>query len=222
MKTLQRRTAAAATLLATALTLTACGGDTGNDKIQGAEKSPKSTSPSPSPSPTADDADRPKMDFPDDVKIVFEDWKTSKGPKAQAALDDAANYVRSIYHGIVEQDADDPAHLHYSTPTGQAQSYAEDRIKHDVAKEWTLTGVDHFYKPGIEVADGAKRAVVTFCEDTKKIFNKEVDTDEKVPTGEDAGRYLSYTIVMEPVPEEKGLWWADSVEIQNGANGCAL
>ncbi len=161
------------------------------------------------------------MTFPKDVKVVFEDWKSSKGPKNQAALDDAANYVRSILHGVVKQDAHDPAYLHYSDPMGQAQTYAKDLIQHEIKKKWTLTGTDKFFHPHVKMTTGNQRAVVTFCEDQAKIFNKEVKTEKQVPTGEGVNRYLSYTVIMDPVPDVDGIWWAEEVDVKDGTGKCA-
>ncbi len=221
MKTRQRDLAAAATLLAAALSLTACDSHPApNDKIPGAGKH-KSASPK-SPSPKAgDEADRPNMTFPKDVKIVFEDWKTSKGPKRQAALDNAANFIRSIAHGVVEQNLHDPAYLHYSSPTGQAQSYAKDYIQQNIKDHWSLTGTDLYSDPDVRMAENNKRAAVSFCEDQSQLFSKDLDTGKPLPTGEDVDNILRYEVAMEPVSSVDGLWWATSISIEDGGKSCA-
>ncbi|MGC0427908.1 Asp-tRNA(Asn)/Glu-tRNA(Gln) amidotransferase A subunit family amidase [Streptomyces sp. SAI-195] len=101
-------TLTAATFAATAaLLLTACGGeDSSPDDIKGAETEASSSSPSASASGAAD-VKRPDVSLPKDLKLVFDFDRPSDAGQA-AALEDAANYIRALNHGITEQDAKDP------------------------------------------------------------------------------------------------------------------
>ncbi len=221
MKTRQRHLAAATTLLAAALSLTACASHPApNDKIPSADR--HKSSPPKSPSPQAsDDSGRPKMTFPKDLKILFEDWKTSKGTKAQDALDDTAEYVRSILFGVVKQDSDSKAVNAYSAPLSPAQRYAQHFIKVNVKDHLTATGKVRYYHPSVRLSDDGKRSVVNFCEDQSDVYSKETKTGKVLHTKESSDSYLNYEVVMEPVPEKNDWWWAQSIVVDDGGQKCS-
>ncbi|MBW1601168.1 hypothetical protein JJV70_03425 [Streptomyces sp. JJ66] len=211
--------AAAATVL-----LAGCGGGGGGEKddtIAGAQE-PSHTA-TPSPDATEDGIERPDMTLPKDLKLVFDDWTTSAGPEGEAALRDAANYVRSIAHGIVKQDASDSAYLTYSVPLEQAQSYAKNQIEQYIEGGWTLTGTDRYYRPEVRVAEEKTRAAVIFCEDQSDVYGKDVESgevlrDEEAGEGE-AENYVSYEIVMQQ-SEKSTLWQAHSLVVRGKADEC--
>ncbi|UYM24794.1 hypothetical protein NQP46_20090 [Streptomyces albus] len=130
---MNRRTLPALTALATAtaLLLTACGGESSgaDEKIPGAGESSAEASASPEEKETAaDKLDRPKMKFPSDFKITF-DWQKPSDPDAAAALGDAENYIKAIHYGIIKQDPEDAAYKFYIEPFSQAHTYAKDQIQ---------------------------------------------------------------------------------------------
>ncbi|MFJ3337435.1 hypothetical protein [Streptomyces sp. NPDC086766] len=214
-------TAAAVALTATAtLLLTACGGSgTGKpDDIKGADTGAGSPSASPSASASAG-VDRPDVSAPGDLALVFDFAKPSDADRA-AALDDAANYIRALNHGITKQNPEDPAFQFYSA--GQAAQYAHTQIKQYVAGGWTLTGKDRYYRattnPGGE-SSKVKTVRVTFCEDQSKVYGKEVKSQKVHRTEESLASYQKFTLLM---ASEHGspVWRAQQVTVAGKATEC--
>ncbi|KUL54732.1 MULTISPECIES: hypothetical protein [unclassified Streptomyces] len=208
---------------AAALTLTACGGgdgDSGNDKIAGAEDSAKKESASPAQkADKAADIDRPEMTFPSDVKLVFD--KANLGDQDQiAALNDARNYARAIEHGIVEQDADDAAYKFYSEYGSPAYTYAKDQIKKHIDAGYTVTGERRYTKPKVQTVDKKKTIAVTFCTNDNKLFGKEVKGGKVLRTEPSLKDYSYWQISMSAAKNTKGLWRADLVKVESEAQQC--
>ncbi|MET8182549.1 hypothetical protein [Streptomyces sp. NPDC005336] len=218
----RRATSALAAAAAAALLLAGCGGGDdkkGDDKIAGAKKGDKSPSASQSRTSSAEEKG-PKMTFPKDLEIDFESWKTSGGAEQTAALDGAANFVRSIAHGVVKQDPKDSAYLYYSVPLQGAQAYAKDQIKQYIDGGWTMTGKDRYYRPAVRMADDGKRASVTFCNDQGEMFGKEVKTKKILRTEASDKSYSFYEVVMKRLPKGGGPWQAESIEVKGKATQC--
>ncbi|MGV2917855.1 hypothetical protein [Streptomyces alfalfae] len=208
---------------AAALTLTACGGgdgDSGNDKIAGAEDSAKKKSASPAEkADKAADIDRPEMTFPSDVKLVFD--KANLGdPDQIAALNDAQNYARAIEHGIVEQDADDAAYKFYSEYGSPAYTYAKDQIRKHIDAGYTVTGERRYTKPKVQTVDKKKTIAVTFCTNDNKLFGKEVKGGKVLRTEPSLKDYSYWQISMSAAKNTKGLWRADLVKVESEAQQC--
>lgn len=215
-------TAAAFTATA-ALLLTACGGsgdDSSPDDIKGAETGANGSSPSASASASgASDANRPDVSLPDDLKLVFDFEKPSDTDQA-AALEDAANYIRALNHGITEQNAKDPAHGFYSA--AGAARYAESQIKEYVDGGWTLTGEDRYYQAATSpVGEGkkAKSILVTFCEDQSKAYGKEVKTGKVHLTEESPASYQKFSLLMAP-QQDSPVWRAQQITVEGKAAAC--
>ncbi|MBU6531930.1 hypothetical protein ACFUIW_24045 [Streptomyces sp. NPDC057245] len=202
-------TTTAATLTATAaLLLTACGsgGDT-----EGA--SGPSSSPSP---PRAADVNRPDVGLPEDLKLVF-DFEEPSDADSAAALDDAANYIRALNHGITEQDPKDPAYGFYSA--AGAARYAESQIQEYVDGGWTLTGEDRYYQAGTSPAGEGESIVVTFCEDQSRAYGKEVTTGKVHRTEESLASYQKFSLLMAP-QEDSPVWRAQQITVEGKAAAC--
>jgi hypothetical protein len=211
----------AATLTATAaLLLTACGGggDDSSDDIKGADKGGSSPSASASGSASTD-VDRPDVSLPKDLDLVFDFEKPSDQDSA-AALDDAANYIRALNHGITKQDPADPAFQFYSS--GQAAQYAHAQIKEYVDGGWTLTGKDLYYQaetsPG-DKSEKVKTVNVTFCEDQSKVYGKEVKSEKVHRTKESLASFQKFTILMTSV-KGNPVWRAQQVTVEGKAEEC--
>jgi hypothetical protein len=212
-------TTAAAFATAAALLLTACGGggdDSSSDDIKGAGS--ESSSPSASASASAD-VDRPDVSVPDDLDLVFDFDKPSDQDNA-AALDDAANYIRALNHGITKQDPEDPAFQFYAS--GQAAQYAHSQIKEYADGGWTLTGKDRYYQAEINPVDESEKVKtvnVTFCEDQSKVYGKEVKSEKIHRTKESLASYQKFTILMTFV-QGKPVWRAQQVTVEGKAEEC--
>ncbi|GAA2607732.1 hypothetical protein OG542_16530 [Streptomyces violaceus] len=211
-------TTAAAFATAAALLLTACGGgdESSSDDIKGADSG--SSSPSASASASAD-VDRPDVSVPDDLDLVFDFEKPSDQDSA-AALDDAANYIRALNHGITKQDPEDPAFQFYAS--GQAAQYAHSQIKEYADGGWTLTGKDRYYQAEINPVDESEKVKtvnVSFCEDQSKVYGKEVKSEKVHRTKESLASYQKFTILMASV-QGKPVWRAQQVTVEGKAEEC--
>ncbi|WP_432093725.1 hypothetical protein [Streptomyces sp. bgisy100] len=214
---MRRRTTSALSVAAAAFLLAACGGGTEkkSDEISGANKGQPSASSSTS---TADDhVKRPKMPFPGDYKSIA-DWKAPTDSQQAAALKDALNFSVAIRHGVIEQDANDPAYLFYAAP-GSAKEYAKDQIQKHIDGGWTLTGTERWSRPEVRVSPDGKRAAVSFCHDQSKLYGREVKTKKVLRTKESDKDYSVFELVMERAPEEN-LWRAKSIEVKGEATQC--
>lgn len=209
---------------AASLLLAGCGsGGEGskNDKIAGADAGDgKTSSAPPAPSASAGDGiDRPKMPFPKDVKLDFEDPGTSD-PLQAAAANDAFNFVRAIRYGIVKQDPDIAAYKFYSETASPAQIYAKDQIQQHVEGGYTITGSMRFYDAKIQPTKSKKTATVSFCSDSSKYYGKEVKTQKVLKTKESIKDYDYWQISMSESKSTKGLWRADLIEVREEAGEC--
>ncbi|KIX76605.1 hypothetical protein ACPCK9_30450 [Streptomyces koyangensis] len=224
---MNRRTLPALTALATAtaLLLTACGGESSeaDEEIPGAGESSAEASASPSEKvPTAaDKLDRPEMKFPSDFKITF-DWQEPSDPDAAAALGDAENYIKAIHYGIIKQDPEDAAYKFYIEPFSQAHTYAKDQIQQYVDGGWSLMGELRNTDAKVVKGKAARTQLVTFCQDETKAFGKDVKTGEEVDGSADDPKDLHYSITVLMRESEKidGYWRAVSIEGEQGAAEC--
>ncbi|MFB7652004.1 MULTISPECIES: hypothetical protein [unclassified Streptomyces] len=208
-----------ATFTATAaLLLTACGGgdESSPEDIKGAGGGSPSASASAS---GGADVKRPDVSLPKDLKLVF-DFEKPSDADAAAALDDAANYIRALNHGITEQNAKDPAYGFYSA--AGAARYAQSQIEEYVNGGWTLTGEDRYYQAETSpVGEGknAKSILVTFCEDQSKAYGKEVKTGKVQRTEESLASYQKFSLLMAP-QQDSPVWRVQQITVEGKAAEC--
>ncbi|MEU6768990.1 hypothetical protein ABZ916_41555 [Streptomyces sp. NPDC046853] len=198
-----------------ALLLTACGSggsEDSSDKIEGAGKG--SSKPSASPST---DGEGPDVSVPKDLKLIF-DFSKPSDPKHAAAVDNAANYIRALKHGIAQQDADDPAYKYYSS--AQAAKYAKTQINTWIKGGWVPTGTDRYFKSeATELGDG-KAVLVTFCRNQAKSFSKDIK-GEKIHYGKESlDSYQKYSVLMSPPQGDAKVWKAQTIEVQGRVKEC--
>lgn len=215
-------TATAAAFTATAaLLLTACGGSgdkSSSDGIKGADTGSGSPSASASASASAD-ANRPDVSVPKDLDLIFDFDKPSDADSA-AALEDAANYIRALNHGITRQNPDDPAYQFYSA--ADAAWYAHSQIKAYVDGGWTVTGKDRYYRAETNTAGESKQVktiLVTFCEDQSKVYGKEVKTGKIHYTKKSLASYQKFGILM-ALQQGTPVWRAQQVTVTGKAKEC--
>ncbi|MEU0445486.1 hypothetical protein ACFWMH_12330 [Streptomyces tendae] len=211
-------TMTAATFAATAaLLLTACGGeDSSPDDIKGAETGASTSSPSASASGAAD-VKRPDVSLPEDLKLVFDFEKPSDTEQA-AALEDAANYIRALDHGIAQQDPNDPAYQFYST--GGAEKYAKSQIEAWVKDGWTVTGDDRYFDASIDPVGEGKSVLVSFCRNQAKFYSKKVKTGKVNYTEENLDSYQKFSLLMSPSEASAAVWQARQIEVQGRVKEC--
>jgi hypothetical protein len=210
-------TTTAALAATAALLLTACGeggDDKSSDDVKGADSGTKS------PSASASDSagvDRPDVSVPKDLKLVF-DFDKPSDAKHAAALADAENYVKAMYHGIAAQDPNDPAYQFYSD--GQAEQYVKSQIQTWVKGGWTPTGTDQYYDAETTTLTGGKRVLVTFCENQGKAYSKDIKTDKILRTEENLDSYLKHRLLMVPSSGSPQVWKVQVTEVIGKAKEC--
>jgi hypothetical protein len=220
VKPLRTLPLAASLTAAAALLLSGCGGgghDSGNGKIKGASEKPSSAAPSASAN-TGPKIDRPQMNFPADVRLVFE--PAHVGAEEQAPLNDAQNYLKSIEYGIVKQDPKDPAHTFYSEFEGTALKYARDQIQGHVDAGVTVTGERDYYDAKVKLSDSKTTAFVSMCSDGSKYFSKEVQSNKVHRTQKSDKDFYFWQIQMAASEKTKGLWRAKEVQVTGEAKQC--
>lgn len=223
--TLKRRSlAVAAALTATAaLFLTACGsGDeksSANDKVAGAEQGTATLTKPAEPSAAAAEvkSDGVDVSLPKDINLVF-DWTTPTDKNEAAAMDDAANYIRAIYHGVDKRTSEDAAVIAYST--GGGLHYAETQIDSRVEGGWTATGTRRHYQTTTRSAANGNSVEVTFCVDSSKFYGKEVKTGKVLKSTPSIADYDHFKIVMVKFPTSDHLWQASKVLVETKATKC--
>lgn len=219
MKTHTRTTAGLAALLAAAaLTVTACGGDSGSDdkeKIDGAQTTTNPAPASQSSSPASgSEANRPKVALPPDDTLVFEGQNTGD-PKTDAVLRDNSERLRAIDEAIGKQDPDSQAVAFYSK--GAAHVDAVDWISGFVDDGVTVTGtVRYFNRKVTFLKDGS--ATLTYCADESKGYTKDVKTGKVNVTPATKDSYVFYNERLEE--NEQGVWQTTKGLAERGYKGC--
>ncbi|MEV8567872.1 hypothetical protein AB0436_20230 [Streptomyces sp. NPDC051322] len=195
-------------------------GGSGSDKSAGTGPGDAkgSASRSDSKSSKARKVDQPNVDLPSDVRLTFEKAPESDLRKV-AALSGAENFIRSIEHGIVKQDADDSAYKLYSEFRSPAQLYARDQIQQHVDAGSTVTGERRYTSPKVHVVN-KKNAVVTFCSDGSKFYGKDVKTGKVTRTRKSVKDFYFWRIGMNTSGNAKGPWRAKRIEVQGEATQC--
>ncbi|WP_329134504.1 hypothetical protein OG552_19130 [Streptomyces sp. NBC_01476] len=213
---------AAALAAATALTLSACGGDSGggDSKISPAAAT---TAPPATPTPTTPPASGavltvdPSLALPADLKLTF-DWPLPADHTEAAVLTTSADFMQSMVHGVVRQSVKDGALNTYAQ--GDAYTYAKQYIQLHINAKKTLTGTDHFFRPTVKLLAKNSAAEVTFCEDQTNLFSKEVATGKAHVTGADDRNYVSYQLVLSLFRPGTQLWRAQSITTKERALEC--
>ncbi|MEV7785628.1 hypothetical protein AB0O72_09535 [Streptomyces sp. NPDC088106] len=222
---MKRRTLpiAAAFAAAAVLMLTACG--SGDDKSgdsdkpananQGAEKPSKPAEPSRAPAENKPDG--VDVSLPADMNLVF-NWDKPKDKNEAAAMEDAANYVRAIYHGVDKRMSKVAAVNAYST--GGGLSYAQTQIDARLDGGWTATGTRRHYQANTRSAANGTSVEVAFCVDSSKFYGKEIKTGKVLKSEPSIADYDHFKIIMMKDPTGDGLWQASKVYVEAKATKC--
>jgi hypothetical protein len=220
----KRRTLPVAVALAAsaALLLTACGGDDkseANDKIAGADQTTEKPTKSPEPSgaPASDKPDGVDVSLPKDMNLVF-DWERPADENEAAAMDDAANFFRAIYHAVDKRTSTDPAVSTYAT--GDGLHYAKTQIESRLDGGWTATGTRRHYQATTRSARNGNAVEVAFCVDSSKFYGKEVKTGKVLKTEPSVTDYDYFKLVMTKFPARESLWQASKVFVETKAEKC--
>ncbi|MEU3042011.1 hypothetical protein ABZ700_13850 [Streptomyces diastaticus] len=205
----------AALTAATALTLTACGGEPAEpDDIKGAGASASTGA---GDGAEEQDGGRPDLKLPGDVELAFESTPPSDSGHA-AALTDAENYIRALAHGIVAQDPEDKAYQFYSE--GSAAQYAKEQIQQWVDGEWTATGKDRYYRAETADVGKSKGVLVTMCRNQADYFGKNVKTGKVERTEESLKSYQKFSLLMRSAKSAGEHWVVQQIEVQGEVQEC--
>ncbi|AUH39867.1 hypothetical protein [Streptomyces sp. CMB-StM0423] len=206
----------AAAVLGAALLLTSCGdsGDEGTDEIVGAERDPTEQSSTPASEEPARDA--PEFDFPADLKVEVDADTTGDGTK-DAVLRDHGYAVRANMLALAKLDPKLPVLAEYVA--GDAFINSADNVESFKADARTVTGATRFYDREVELREKGL-ASVTYCEDQRKAFNKDVDSGEVDRTEPSDESFVGYTALMEKTDE--GVWQMTFDQSERGAPQCQL
>lgn len=201
---------------ATALSLSACGGGDSsgsNDKIAGADtgSTPASASPSISASGSAG---RPDIKLPTDVTNIFEGWETGDASK-DAALSDARQALNSVDDAIARGDTNSKALAFYYQGDALASEVKWVQAWLDANIAWT--GSTRYFDPRVTLRD-KKTAVVIYCADDAKAYNKDRETGkvDKTPTSDSP--YVLYNTRMEQ--NDAGVWQTTGLLTKRGHAQC--
>ncbi|MEQ4197278.1 hypothetical protein [Streptomyces sp. YIM 103828] len=219
---MNRRTlpALAALATATALLLTACGGESSGagEKMPGAGES--SAGASASASEKGEAIDRPEMKFPKDFKMTW-DVATTADPDEAAAVNDARNYMEATFHAATEQDPEDSAYKFYVVPLSQAQQYAKETVEAIVKRGWTVTGELRHSNVQARKGESERLITVSFCQNESEAFSKEVKTGKVLKDQGSEEPYYAYSVLMEKSTSIEGFWQAKTASATKGAAQCA-
>ncbi|MEV6313648.1 hypothetical protein [Streptomyces sp. NPDC051776] len=164
---------AAAVATAGILLLTACGSDDGGggskagDENAGAGKKDEQRSTSPSPAKKA----APKFNLPPDVKVVIDDDKTGDKAKDEV-LKDHGYALMAMEESFAKAKATNNFNRYWAEEAHAEYAANFKLYERDGA---TITGTDRFYGREVKSVEGGK-ALVTFCEDQRRTFDKIVKT----------------------------------------------
>ncbi|MEU4141963.1 hypothetical protein [Streptomyces parvulus] len=141
--------ASLALIAVSALTLASCGtsdgsGGDGKPAVADTAGTPSASRAVPEPTRT----DRPQISPPADLSYVF-DWPRTGDEEKDAVLADSEQSIKAVDLAIVNQDALDPAYLHYYE--GEAAAGTEKFIQEYVDQKATITGNYRFYEPRLAV-----------------------------------------------------------------------
>lgn len=221
LTTRQRATAAGACLFtAAALTLTACSGGSGGSgdsdsgTIDGAEPGGKK-SPAPSASPSLD-KDAPAFDLPKGLTVRIEAAQTGDTTKDEL-LRDIGYSVQARVEGFAKGDGKTPnINRYFAMP---ALSYWGGQIEASHKKGRTVTGEYHFY--GFKVSDLKKAtAAVRFCEDQRKAFGKEIESNKVLRTTPSDSDFIETH--LQAAKDAHGDWQVRSFRWDKGVDSCKL
>ncbi len=207
---------------ATALLLTACGGESAepDEKMPEVGESSARASASPSQGEAgADTIDRPDINLPKDVELDF-NWEKPSDAEEAAVLSDAQEYLRSVIFGITEQDPESSAYKFYSVPAGSGAAYAKEQIKSTVDAGYSVTGVQRFSSVKVKLTKDSL-ASVTYCQNEDEFFNKEVDSGKTLKGDPNSSNTFLFQVVLEEAKKVEGLWRVRAIEGNRGAAACA-
>ncbi|MER5970211.1 hypothetical protein ABT112_10830 [Streptomyces sp. NPDC002055] len=205
-----RRLTVAATAIAAAMVLTACGGSESrpkDGKISGAEEGPGK----PSASPSAG-VDRPEVKLPKSFQMNFENW-TNGDPKLQAILDDGKEELRADHAAIIEKDLNSEAVKFYNAP--KARKTSHEYVKGYVDDDVTLVGKARVFNPQVRISSEGF-GILFYCVDESRGYTKDRKTGKRTGTPSNVNPHVQYRTTL--AKHRNGVWVTTHSETERG--GC--
>ena len=204
---------AAACAVSAGLLLTGCGGGS-SDSADKNRPSDSGTSSATSASPTAtatasDNVKRPSTALPKDFTVTF-DWPKTGDSTKDAVLNDGEQYVRGLNRAAALSDVKDPAYQFYSR--NQGLTYARTQIDGNISGGWVPTGVDRYYRAKVALA-GSGNATLSYCEDERKAYSKEVTTGKVDVTTPSDNSFVLYNALFVKDANSNGVWQASQITV---------
>ncbi|MGV9502287.1 hypothetical protein ACWDQ0_28800 [Streptomyces sp. NPDC003642] len=200
-----------------ALLLTACGSGGGDesssDKIAGADAA-ETPSASPSGSAPADGIDRPEIELPSDMKLVFEGRQTGDATK-DAILADNQRAVSTVWQAVAYGDLKKSGMAFYYTDSALRGVY--NYAKDNNARKTSWAGTLRYFDRQVTVFDKASGAL-TYCVDESKANVKDLKTDKVKVTATSPDSYVYYNAAVKK--DKQGVWQIWSLHEDRGSQRC--
>ncbi|WP_345025789.1 hypothetical protein [Streptomyces sedi] len=207
-----------AVVAASALVLTACGGDDSgkDDEIAGVETPSDEPEASEDPEPTEEPDDgRPEIDLGADYENVFEGEPTGD-PLVDAALRDNEGFENAVAEAIVHHDVERPA-LRYFV-AGDALIKTLNALSNIQEGGNTSTGVVRYFDRNVTILEGEESATFSYCRDFSQVVTVDFETREVVSEEEPDAMPSFYSGRMEL--NEAGVWQTVAFEQESESPEC--
>ncbi|MDT0267930.1 hypothetical protein RM844_16745 [Streptomyces sp. DSM 44915] len=212
-----------AAVLASALVLTACGGDgdSGEDDEIAGVQTPTEEAPEPEPSEDPEETEeepadgRPEIDLGPDFENVYEGEPTGD-PVVDAALRDLQGFEDAYAEAIVHHESDRPAVRYYAT--GDALNQVIQVLDGIFAEGISNTGTARYFNMAVTPIDDVS-ATFSYCRDFGQVNTTDFETGEVLEEGDPTAPASQYSGRLEL--NDEGVWQtvgydrvADSSECQ--------
>ncbi|WP_147472685.1 hypothetical protein [Streptomyces triticirhizae] len=209
-----------AVVAASALVLTACGGDgdsAEDDEIAGVQTPTEESEPEESadPEPTEEPEDgRPEIDLGPDFENVYEDELTGD-PVVDAAIGDLQGFQDAVAEAIVTHETNRPALRYFIA--GEALNQVITMMDGVHEDGLTSTGTARYYNQSVNLVDDAS-ATFSFCRDFREVATVDFTTRELVEEADATAAPSLYTGRLEL--NDLGVWQTVGYDLESDSQSC--
>ncbi|GAB3112390.1 hypothetical protein GCM10027160_14430 [Streptomyces calidiresistens] len=211
----------AASLLVTACSSDADGGDDGAAApIEGAGgagetgEDPTPEEPAGDPTPEDDGIDRPEIRVADDLEMVFEEPETDD-PVERAIILDSQRQLEAVYEVVTNHEPENESISFYTQ--GNALLREMGLIDIFLEERSASAGRMFYFDWGVEILD-RESALVTFCRDYSEIYTKDFATGEVIEEAD--GEALPTRYVNRVELGDNGVWQTHEKEAEVDSPRC--
>ncbi|KAB8161381.1 hypothetical protein FH609_027225 [Streptomyces sp. 3MP-14] len=209
-----------AVVAASALVLTACGGDgdsAEDDEIAGVQTPTEESEPEQTedPEPTEDpEAGRPEIDLGPDFENVYEVEPTGDAV-VDAALLDLRGFQDAVAEAVVTHENDRPALSYYVT--GEALSQVFSTLEYVFETGNSSGGTTRYYNMNVTPVDDVS-ATFSFCRDFTEVYTIDLATGEVVEEADPNAVPDYYFGRLEL--NDAGVWQTVAYDLESGNPSC--